>query len=217
VQPRAPTIAAVQPDDLEAVGTSEIAERAASVARSGSVVALRVTLPGVEQPLREAWELRGSAEGGKSGFPGRALEALPRRGHIVTEYEPHLRQRTVGRLCGLSGQLRDTLGQPETATIQYELSLFMAEVYREAVRDPQTRNLATAVSLLQDFLHPHWSTISLEKLNAVAEILGWLREQTTLTPRALEILQEKLSGTLGGFSIESYGDEPQSSEASDES
>jgi hypothetical protein len=171
----------------------------------------------MEGQINDAWRPTGGAQVRRSGLAARALEALPRRGRIVTEYEPHLRQRTVGRISELFGRFRDTLGRPETATIQYELNLFMAEVYRETVRDPQTRNFATAVSLLQDLLHPHWSEISPEKLNAVTQILGWVREQPTLTPRALEILQEKLSGTLGGFSIESYDDELGASEASDES
>ena len=151
-----------------------------------------------------------------TAFAGRGLQTLPRPSRIVTKFEPHLRERTVVKLSQLFEQLRAALGKPETATKVCEIQLFLADAYRESVQVPDARNLASAISLLQDFLRPHWSQISSEKINAVTETLGWLRMQSKIAPHVLERLQEDMSGTLGGLTIELQNDEEEPAEPGDE-
>ncbi len=147
---------------------------------------------------------------------GRGLQTLPRPSRIVTKFEPHLRERTIVRLSQLFEQLRVALGKSETATRVCEIRLFMADAYRESVEVPDARNLASAISLLQDFLRPHWSQISSEKINAVTETLGRLRVQAKVAPHVLERLQDELTGILGGLTIELQSDEEEASEPDDE-
>ena len=147
---------------------------------------------------------------------GRGLETLPRPSRIVTKFEPHLRERTIVRLSQLFEQLRVALGKPETATRVCVIQLFMVDAYRESVQVPDARNLASAISLLQDFLQPHWTQISSEKINAVTETLGQLRAQVKFAPHVLERLQEELTGILGGLTIELQSDEEEASEPDDE-
>lgn len=163
-------------------------------------------------------QVKGPTLNGRAGpaFAGRGLQTLPRPSRIVTKFEPHFRERTLVKLSQLFEQLRAALGKSETATKVCEIQLFMADAYRESVQVPDARNLASAISLLQDFLRPHWSQISPEKISAVTETLDRLRTQAKVAPHVLESLQDVLSGILGGLTVELQNDEEEPAEPDDE-
>lgn len=183
-------------------GPSDVEQVHIPAARSSSVFILRSTVARANEGLVEKW---GSGAGAvlpvsRATRPG--LNALPGRRYIVTEYEPHLRQSTVEGLLQRFERLRAALGGPETAARMAGLRRFLTDAYRQSAQVEETREFASAISLLQDFLYPHWSEISAEKLDKVTHALDWLRKLPRVTPRDLGDLHEKLSLILGGLSIE---------------
>jgi hypothetical protein len=138
----------------------------------------------------------------RTPFPTRrerrvSIAELPRPSRLVTTFEPHLRQATVKRLQDLFVQLRQAIGQPDAATVTSELRAVLTDTYKRSVQSQETRNFATAISLLQDFLRPHWSQLSLEKLDQVSDRLGTLGSYAELNARLLQKFYRDLFGVIG--------------------
>jgi hypothetical protein len=131
--------------------------------------------------------------------PGRSqLNELPRAVRVVTTFEPHLRQSTVKRLQGLFEQFEHSIGQPKVAVAKEELKAALTDAYKMSVLSPETRNFATGISLLQDFLRPHWSEISPAQLSGINAKLSDLASHLELTPRVLERFYRDLAAVTGG-------------------
>jgi len=124
------------------------------------------------------------------------IRKLPRT-HIATTFEPHFRQSTVKRLLELVGHFRLSIGRPESAASVATLRAFLTDAYSKSIQAQETRNLATAISLLQDFLRPHWSKISTQKLQAVSEKLEWLGSQDEISPHILAKFYDELVTAVG--------------------
>src|SRR2546423_2770255 len=103
---------------------------------------------------------------------------LPFRGQLVTSFEPHLRQSTVRDLQSLLTQFQHSIGKPTAAIAKAELIDTLASTYKRSALNAETRNFASAVSLLQDFLRPHWSEISTDTVDAVSKSLNTLVSRT---------------------------------------
>ena len=196
---------------VDVTGINQAEPAAIQTVTSGSPVVIRFTVPVAEDQ-----------SDGKVGQPYKVVArkvtafrpgigVLPPRRRIATKYEPHLRRRTIESLSELFERLRKVIGRPETAARVFSLRRFMAAAYRESALSSETRDFASAISLLQDFLSPHWSEISAEKIEEVTQTLDWLRSLPRITARELEILHRKLSLVLGGLSIEIPDDEEESS------
>jgi hypothetical protein len=143
---------------------------------------------------------------------------LPSPGRLVTSFEPHLRQSTVKNLQMLFGQFRHSIGQPMAAITKAELVDTLTTTYKKTVLHSESRNFASAVSLLQDFLRPHWSEISPEKIDAISGSLGTLVSRTELSPSVLEGFYRDLAGVIGsGISVDVEEDEKEVEEADDNS
>jgi hypothetical protein len=112
-------------------------------------------------------------------------------------FEPHFRQNTVKKVTALFVQLEQSIGQPEAATTMMETRAFLTDSYKKSAISPDTRNFASAISLLQNFLRPHWSEISQEKLRGVNEIFSRLSSSSDVTPRTLRRLYSDLTAVLG--------------------
>ncbi len=138
----------------------------------------------------------------------------PKKRHrIIVTFEPHFRRWTVKRMLSLVDMFHSSIGEPQAATNEAELKGFLTDTYRRSALNPETRNFATAVSLLQDFLRPHWSQLSQQKLSGIRERLGWLDSQTDLTPRTLERFYVELASVIGsGISLGLDPDEDESHE-----
>ncbi len=176
-------------------------------ARSGPVHVLQTTTQVGEESTGRG---TGPTSGTGARLTARArptLTLLAGRHRVVTEYEPHLRRATVDELSDLFERLRAAIGEPETAARVSGLRRFLSIAYIESAAIPETRSFASAISLLQDFLRPHWSEISGKKIDDVAAALGWLRELPDLSPQQLEKLHERLARVLGGLSFEIPDDE----------
>jgi hypothetical protein len=94
------------------------------------------------------------------------------------------------------------------AITKAELVDTLTRAYRKTVLDPESRNFASAVSLLQDFLRPHWSEISPDKIDAISGSLGRLVSRTELSPSVLEVFYRDLARVLGsGITVEAEDDE----------
>jgi len=142
---------------------------------------------------------RGAHGAGLAPSSGRsALADLPRPARIVTTFEPHLRQTTVAKLQSLVEDFRNALDSPAAAAAKAELKAALTETYRRSALEPETRNFATAVSLLLDFLQPHWSDISALKLDGISEKLLWLGSQADVRPRILGKFYSELAAVVGG-------------------
>jgi hypothetical protein len=126
-----------------------------------------------------------------------SLKELPRPKRLVTTFEPHFRQFAIKRLQSAIGKFRESLGRPEAAASKAALRAALTEAYKQSVLNPETRNLASAVSLVQDFLRPHWSQISAQKLEGISEKLGWVAGQPKLSSHVLEKLYRDLVGVVG--------------------
>jgi hypothetical protein len=115
---------------------------------------------------------------------------------ISTAFEPHLRQLTVRRIQGLLSEFRHSIGKPEVATIREELRGALIETYKQAAVSSETRSFATAISLLQDFLRPHWSSLPENQLIEVDARLSWLGSQQDLNTSTLTRFYRDLVGIL---------------------
>lgn len=136
-----------------------------------------------------------------------SIRELPKT-RIITTFEPHLRQAAVKRLRLLVDEFRQAIGHPETAVLENELRSALTEIYKESISGADTRNFATAISILQEFLRPHWSRLSLDKLAAISERLGWLAGQEKLEARLLDKFYGDMTGVLGSrISFETGEDE----------
>jgi hypothetical protein len=100
-------------------------------------------------------------------------------------------------MIDLVGRFQDSLGQPEAAATAAELRAFLTSAYTKSISDPETRTMGTAISLLQDFLRPHWSQISSPKLDGVKDRLVWLGSHEKLAPRIVEKFYTDLSSVIG--------------------
>ena len=87
------------------------------------------------------------------------LVSLPRV-KISTQFEPHLRQASIKRLQNVMTEFQHSIGRPEVAVVREELKDVLLETYKQAVTAPETRSFATAVSMIQGFLRPHWSNLA---------------------------------------------------------
>jgi len=131
------------------------------------------------------------------------ITQLPSRGRLVTAFEPHLRQSTVQNLQSLFTQFRYAIGQPKAAVAKAELVDTLTKAYKKSALDPETRNFASAVTLLQEFLRPHWSDIDGKKVEAVSDSLGTLISKSDLSSSVLEGFYRNLLGIVGtGLSVE---------------
>jgi hypothetical protein len=115
---------------------------------------------------------------------------------ISTAFEPHLRQLMVKRIQGLMSEFRHSIGKPEVATVREELRGALIETYKQAAVSSETRSFATAISLLQDFLRPHWSSLPENQLNEVDARLSWLSSQQDLNTSTLTRFYRDLVGIL---------------------
>lgn len=122
---------------------------------------------------------------------------LPKK-KIVTTFEPHLRHASIRRLRTLVDEFAMAIGHPEAAVVMNELRSELSETYRQSIGAPDTRNFATAISILQDFLRPHWSMISSDTLRSVSERLDWLSAQDKLDARLLDKFFSDMKRILGG-------------------
>lgn len=140
---------------------------------------------------------------------------LPRM-RLSTRFEPHFRQAAVERMTSLVAQFRQSIGNPEAAVVEAELRAFLSKTYRQSALNSETRNFATAVSLLQDFLRPHWSEISVDKLTDISGRLVWLNSQTELSPRIVESFYNSLVSVVGSKISISVGPDDENVEESSE-
>ncbi len=140
-----------------------------------------------------------------SGFkpnPNRLLTQLPKI-KISTQFEPHLRQASVKRLHNLMSEFQHSIGHPEIAVVREELKSALLETYKQAVAAPETRSFATAVSLIQGFLRPHWSNLPQNQVAAIADKLTWLDSQRDLGTATLTKFYRDLASVVGsGISLE---------------
>jgi hypothetical protein len=83
-----------------------------------------------------------------------------------------------------------------------QLKLYLTETYRHSVADPETRDFATAISMLQDVLRPHWSELSPGTLDEVSTVLEELRYEKRLNRSILERFYRQLSLPLGDVWLE---------------
>jgi len=139
-----------------------------------------------------AWLVRGAEPQGQS-----SLKELPRPKRIALTFEPHFRKSTIGRLQCAVASFRQSLGEADAAASKAALKLVLAQTYKRSVLSPDTRNLASAISLLEMFLRPHWSQISPAKLDAINEKLKWLAAQDEITSHVLERLYRELVAVTG--------------------
>jgi hypothetical protein len=123
------------------------------------------------------------------------LGRLPRVKISVT-FEPHLRQLAVKRIQSLMSEFRQSIGKPEVATVREELRGVLTETYKRAVLSSETRTFGSAISMLQDFLRPHWSSLPKEQLSAVDAQLSWLSSQQDLNSSTLTRFYRDLVGVL---------------------
>jgi hypothetical protein len=124
-----------------------------------------------------------------------ALSSLPKTKISIT-FEPHLRQLAVKRIQDLMSEFRQSIGKPEVATVREELRGVLTETYKRAALSSETRTFATAISMLQDFLRPHWSSLPEEKLTGVDSRLSWLSSQKDLNTSTLTRFYRDLVGVL---------------------
>lgn len=127
--------------------------------------------------------------------PRPVLASLP-KSKISTSFEPHLRQLAVKRIQGLMSEFRHSIGEPEAATVREELKGALIETYKQAAVSLETRNFATAISLLQDFLRPHWSELPAGQVIEVDARLSWLSSQEELSTSTLTQFYRDLAGVL---------------------
>ena len=208
----APTYGTTHGAGLDATGESGGKLSRTPGARSGPPFVLRTTVPTSGDPTAEEGRPLRDIAAGQAVPAGRSLMLLPSRHRIVTEYEPHFRRETVDHLSDLFDRLRARLGKPETAARVFSLKRFMAAAYVESASQAETRSFASAISLLQDFLRPHWSEISVAGIDDIAGELNWLRGLPIVSPKDLERWHERLARVLGGLSIEVSDDEEAPSE-----
>jgi hypothetical protein len=123
------------------------------------------------------------------------LISLPKT-KISTAFEPHLRQLAVKRIQDLMSEFRHSIGKPEVATVREELRGALIETYKQAAVSSETRSFATAISLLQDFLRPHWSSLPEDQLTEVDARLSWLSSQEDLNTSTLTRFYRDLVGLL---------------------
>jgi len=123
------------------------------------------------------------------------LVSLPKT-KISTAFEPHLRQLAVKRIQDLMSEFRQSIGKPEVATIREELRNALTETYKRAALSPETRTFATAISMLQDFLRPHWSSLPEEQLSGVDARLSWLSSQQDLNTSTITRFYRDLVSVL---------------------
>jgi hypothetical protein len=145
------------------------------------------------------------------------LSELPRPKRLVTSFEPHFRRSTIGRLQSSISNFKGTLGQPGAATSQTVLRAILTDIYRQTALSAETRNLASIMSLLQDFLRPHWSQISAQKLDRINEGLGWVATQPDLSSHTIERFYRELAGVVDSrIVIEAVEDEEEEGEGEEE-
>ena len=100
-------------------------------------------------------------------------------------------------------EFQHSIGRPEIAVVRGELKDALLETYKQAVAAPETRSLATAVSMIQGFLRPHWSNLPQSQVAAIAERLTWLDSQRDLGTATLTKFYRDLASVVGtGISIE---------------
>jgi hypothetical protein len=165
------------------------------------------TLTAAAQAVRETFvptnrTLRDNLSRFSSGVVTRATKRiatrvaeLPRT-RLVTTFEPHLRRSMLQTISRLLLRFRESIGEPESAVLVAEIQSNLRDSYKRSVLSPDTRNLASAISLLQDFLRPHWSQLSAAQLDAVNEALLRLVTHIDLTPRLLEKFYSDLALAL---------------------
>lgn len=124
-----------------------------------------------------------------------ALTSLPKTKIAIT-FEPHLRQLAVKRLRDLMIEFRQSIGKPEVATVREELKGALTETYKQAALSPETRTFAMAISMLQDFLRPHWSSLPWNQLTSVDARLSWLSSQSDLNSSTLTRFYRDLATVL---------------------
>jgi hypothetical protein len=126
----------------------------------------------------------------------RVLAQLPKV-KISTQFEPHLRQSSVNRLKTLMTEFQHSIGQPEVAVVREELRDALLETYKQAVAVPETRSFASAVSMIQGFLRPHWSNLPQNQIVGITETLTWLDSQRDLSAATLTKFYRELATVVG--------------------
>ena len=128
---------------------------------------------------------------------------LPSPGRLVTSFEPHLRQSTVKTLQSLFGEFKRSIGQPMASVTKAELTDTLTKTYKKTALNPETRNFASAVSVLQELLRPHWSQIAPEKIDAVSRSLDMLVSRADLSSSVLESFYRDVVSVIGsGISLD---------------
>lgn len=160
-----------------------------------------VSIPGTEQIISDLY------------WQPVQLKELPRPRRIVTRYEPHLREKLVRTLVSLFDRFEVSLGTIEAPTRILELREYLTDAYRQSLQ-AQTRNLATAISMLQDLTRPHWTQISREKVKQISGVLQKLSEERNLSANVLGRYYQSLVDIVGtGIILEMNDDEEEKEEA----
>jgi hypothetical protein len=144
------------------------------------------------------------------------LVDLPRR-RLVTSFEPHLRRTAVERLCSLFQVLAESIGQPRAAIAKAELLAVLKETYCVAISSSETRTFGSAISVLQDFLRPHWSQLSAATLRQLSAKLASLGARPQMNVSSFERFYREMTAVMGGgiFVDIQDEDEDESSNASE--
>jgi|GEM_PF-4946546 len=129
--------------------------------------------------------------------PNRHMLAQLPKVKISTQFEPHLRQSSVRRLQTLMTEFQHSIGQPEVAVVREELKDALLETYKQAVVMPETRSFATAISMIQGFLRPHWSTLPQNQIAGITGELTWLDSQRDLSSATLTKFYRDLASVVG--------------------
>src|SRR6266446_3837976 len=85
------------------------------------------------------------------------LEKIPRPSLIAFSFEPHARKEVLELVAGRISELRQTLGQPGVATAVARLRTDLKREYEAASLRDDMANVASFISLLQDYCYMHWS------------------------------------------------------------
>ena len=120
------------------------------------------------------------------------LKKLPRPSVIARSFEPHARQELLQLLLTRTSELRQNLGVPGVAIAIARLRSDLKNAYEEASHRDDLANVASLVSLLQDYCYTHWSRMSGEQLSKIENQLASLRIKQEISPKDLSRFSDAL-------------------------
>jgi hypothetical protein len=122
------------------------------------------------------------------------LQKIPRPSLIALSYEPHARKEVLELLATRISELRQTLGQPGVATAVARLRTDLKKAYEAASLRDDMANLASFVSILQDYCYMHWSKMSAEELTRIENSLVGMRKKSEISPKDVTRFAAALRG-----------------------